>query len=158
MSAKMSSRAKATIQDEQRISTWAIAENADNVLHSRIQSYLIAQTFLVTAYATLLTVTYSREVVFLARVTAILVTVLGFVISHEMQKKMRSILARLDFLMEHELVRDPGYERYITAGGKFDVKSATKNEFVDQIPILVQVFWSVTFALTLFFFAMELAK
>jgi hypothetical protein len=29
---------------------------------------------------------------------------------------------------------------------------------VDQIPILVQWFWSVTFALTMFFFAMELVK
>ena len=108
-----------------------------------------------TAYATLLTVSYSNEIVFLARIIAILVTVLGFVISHEMQKKMRSILARLCFLMEFELIKDPGY---ITAGGKSDLKSATRNEFVDQIPILVQGFWSVTFALTLFFFAMELVK
>jgi hypothetical protein len=141
-----------------KISIWEIAENADNVLHSRIQSYLIAQTFLVTAYATLLTVSYSNEIVFLARIIAILVTVLGFVISHEMQKKMRSILARLCFLMEFELIKDPGYKQYITAGGKSDLKSATKNEFVDQIPILVQWFWSVTFALTMFFFAMELVK
>ena len=139
-------------------SIWEIAENADNVLHSRIQSYLIAQTFLVTAYATLLTVSYSNEIVFLARIIAILVTVLGFVISHEMQKKMRSILARLCFLMEFELIKDPGYKQYITAGGKSDLKSATRNEFVDQIPILVQWFWSVTFALTMFFFAMELVK
>jgi hypothetical protein len=141
-----------------KISIWEIAENADNVLHSRIQSYLIAQTFLVTAYATLLTVSYSNEIVFLARIIAILVTVLGFVISHEMQKKMRSILARLCFLMEFELIKDPGYKQYITAGGKSDLKSATRNEFVDQIPILVQWFWSVTFALTMFFFAMELVK
>src|SRR5262245_48978971 len=127
-------------------------------LHSRIQSYLIAQTFLVTAHAILLTVSHSNEIVFLARIIAILVTVLGFVISHEMQKKMRSILARLCFLMEFELIKDPGYKRYITAGEKSDQKSATKNEFVDQIPILVQWFWSVTFALTGFFFAMELVK
>jgi len=141
-----------------KISTWEIAENADNVLHSRIQSYLIAQTFLVTAYATLLTVSYSNEIVFLARIIAILVTILGFVISREMQKKMRSILATLCFLMEFELIKDPGYKQYITAGGKSDLKSATRNEFVDQIPILVQWFWSVTFALTMFFFAMELVK
>jgi len=119
---------------------------------------LIAQTFLVTAYATLLTVSYSNEIVFLARIIAILVTILGFVISHEMQKKMRSILARLCFLMEFELIKDPGYKQYITAGGKSDLKSATRNEFVDQIPILVQGFWSVIFALTLSFFAMELVK
>jgi hypothetical protein len=140
-----------------KISTWEIAENADNVLHSRIQSYLI-QTFLVTAYATLLMVSYSNEIVFLARIIAILVTILGFVISRETQKKMRSILARLRFLMEFELIKDPGYMQYITAGGKSDLKSATRNEFVDQIPILVQWFWSVTFALTMFFFAMELVK
>jgi hypothetical protein len=144
--------------DHCRISIWDIAENADNVLHSRIQSYLIAQTFLVTAYATLLTVAYSTEVVFLARVIALLVTILGFVISHEMQKKMRSILARLCFLMEFELIKDPTYKQYITAGGKSDLKAATRNEFVEQIPILVQGFWTVTFALTLFFFAMELVK
>jgi hypothetical protein len=60
--------------------------------------------------------------------------------------------------MEFELIKDPGYKQYITAGGKSDLKSATRNEFVDQIPILVQGFWSVTFALTLFFFAMELVK
>jgi hypothetical protein len=124
---------------------------------SRIQ-YLIAQTFLVTAYATLLMVSYSNEIVFLARIIAILVTILGFVISRETQKKMRSILARLRFLMEFELIKDPGYKQYITAGGKSDLKSATRNEFVDQIPILVQWFWSVTFALTMFFFAMELVK
>jgi len=112
----------------------------------------------VTAYATLLTVSYSNEIVFLTRIIAILVTVLGFVISHEMQKKMRSILARLCFLMEFELIKDPGYKQYITAGGKSDLKSATRNEFVDQIPILVQGFWSVIFALTLSFFAMELVK
>ena len=53
-----------------KISIWEIAENADNVLHSRIQSYLIAQTFLVTAYATLLTVSYSNEIAFLARIIA----------------------------------------------------------------------------------------
>src|ERR1044071_3524353 len=141
-----------------KISIWEIAENADNVLHSRIQSYLIAQTFLVTAYATLLTVSYSNKIVFLARIIAILVTVLGFVISHEIQKKMRSILARLCFLMEFELIKDPGYKQYITAGGKSDLKSATRNEFVEQIPILVQWFWTVTFVLTLFFFAMELVK
>jgi hypothetical protein len=141
-----------------KISTWEIAENADNVLHSRIQSYLIAQTFLVTAYATLLTVAYSTEIVFLARVIALLVTILGFVISHEMQKKMRSILARLCFLMEFELIKDPVYRQYITAGGKSDLKAATRNEFVEQIPILVQWFWTVTFALTLFFFVMELVK
>jgi hypothetical protein len=141
-----------------KISIWEIAENADNVLHSRIQSYLTAQTFLVTAHATLLTVSYSNEIVFLARIIAILVMVLEFVISHEMQKKMRSILARLCFLMEFELIKDPGYKQYITAGGKSDLKSATKNEFVNQIPILVQWFWSVTFALTGFFFAMELVK
>ena len=141
-----------------KISIWEIAENADNVLHSRIQSYLIAQTFLVTAYATLLNVSYSNEIIFLARIIAILVTILGFVISREMQKKMRSILARLCFLMEFELIKDPGYKQYITAGGKSDLKSATRNEFVDQIPILVQWFWSVTFALTMFFFAMELVK
>lgn len=109
-----------------------------------------------TAYATLLTVSYSNEIVFLARIIAILVTILGFVISHEMPKKMRSILARLCFLMEFELIKDPGYKQYITAGGKSDLKSATRNEFVDQI--LIQGFWSVTFALTLFFFAMELVK
>jgi hypothetical protein len=102
--------------------------------------------------------TYSREIAFLARVVAILVTILGFVISHEMQKKMRSILARLCFSMEFELIKDPGYKQYITAGGKSDLKSATRNEFVDQIPILVQCFWVVTFTLTLFFFTMELAK
>jgi hypothetical protein len=141
-----------------KISTWEIAENADNVLHSRIQSYLIAQTFLVTAYATLLTVAYSTEIVFLARVIALLVTILGFVISHEMQKKRRSILARLCFLMEFELIKDPVYRQYITAGGKSDLKAATRNEFVEQIPILVQWFWTVTFVLTLFFFAMELVK
>ncbi len=141
-----------------KISTWEIAENADNVLHSRIQSYLIAQTFLVTAYATLLTVAYSTEIVFLARVIALLVTILGFVISHEMQKKRRSILARLCFLMEFELIKDPVYRQYITAGGKSDLKAATRNEFVEQIPILVQWFWTVTFALTLFFFVMELVK
>ena len=93
----MSSQTDTSAQEDCKIPIWAIAENADNVLHSRIQSYLIAQTFLVTAYATLLTVTYSREIVFLALVVAILVTILGFVISHEMQKKMRSILARLVF-------------------------------------------------------------
>ena len=93
----MSSQTDTSAQEDCKIPIWAIAENADNVLHSRIQSYLIAQTFLVIAYATLLTVTYSREIVFLARVVAILVTILGFVISHEMQKKMRSILARLVF-------------------------------------------------------------
>jgi len=112
----------------------------------------------VTAYATLLTVSYSNEIVFLARIIAILVTILGFVISHEMQKKKRSILARLCFLMEFELIKDPGYKQYITAGGKSDLKSATRNEFGDQIPILVQYFWVVTFTLTLFFFTMELAK
>jgi hypothetical protein len=101
--------------------------------------------------------TYSREIAFLARVVAILVTILGFVISHEMQKKMRSILTRLCFLMEFELIKDR-YKQYITAGGKSDLKSATRNEFVDQIPILVQCFWVVTFTLTLFFFTMELAK
>ena len=154
----MSSRPDAPVPEDCKISTWAIAENADNVLHSRIQSYLIAQTFLVTAYATLLTVTYSREIVFLARITAILVTILGFVISWEMRKKMRSILDRLRFLMEFELIKDPVYEKYVTAGGKSDLKSATRNEFVDQIPILVQSFWVVTFTLTLFFFAMELVK
>lgn len=154
----MSSQTDTSAQEDGKIPIWAIAENADNVLHSRIQSYLIAQTFLVTAYATLLTMTYSREIVFLARVVAILVTILGFVISHEMQKKMRSILARLCFLMEFELIKDPGYKQYITAGGKSDLKSATRNEFVDQIPILVQCFWVVTFTLTLFFFTMELAK
>ena len=154
----MSSQTDTSAQEDCKIPIWAIAANADNVLHSRIQSYLIAQTFLVIAYATLLTVTYSREIVFLARVVAILVTILGFVISHEMQKKMRSILARLFFLMEFELIKDPGYKQYITAGGKSDLKSATRNEFVDQIPILVQCFWVVTFTLTLFFFTMELAK
>jgi hypothetical protein len=154
----MSSRPDAPVQEDCKISLWAVAENADNVLHSRIQSYLIAQTFLVTAYATLLTVTYSREIVFLARVTAILVTILGFVISWEMRKKMRSILDRLRFLMESELIKDPIYAKYITVGGKSDLKSATRNEFVDQIPVLVQSFWVVTFALTLFFFAMELVK
>jgi hypothetical protein len=141
-----------------KISIWEIAENADNVLHSRIQSYLIAQTFLVTAYATLLTVSYSNEIVFLARIIAISVTVLRFVISHEMQKKMRSILARLCFLMEFELIKDPVYKQYITAGGTSDLRAATRNEFVEQIPILVQWFWTVTFVLTLFFFAMELVK
>jgi hypothetical protein len=55
--------------------------------------------------------------------------------------------------MEFELIKDKGYEQYITAGGKSDLKSATRNEFVDQIPILVH-----TFTLTLFFFAIELAK
>jgi len=39
--------------------------------------------------------------------------------------------------MEFELIKDPGYKQYITAGGKSDLKSATRNEFVDQIPILV---------------------
>jgi hypothetical protein len=102
--------------------------------------------------------TYSREIAFLARVVAILVTILGFVISREMQKKMRSILARLCSLMEFELIKDPGYKQYITAGGKSDLKSAIRNVFVDQIPILVQCFWVVTFTLTLFFFTMELAK
>jgi hypothetical protein len=155
----MPSQTDTSAQEHCNIPICAIAENADNGLHSRIQSYLITQTFLVTAYATLLTVSYSREIVFLARVVAILVTILGFVISHEMQKKkMRSILARLCFLMEFELIKDKGYEQYITAGGKSDLKSATRNEFVDQIPILVQSFWVVTFTLTLFFFAIELAK
>ena len=154
----MSSRPDAPVQEDCRLSLWAVAENTDTVLHSRIQSYLIAQTFLVTAYATLLTVTYSREIVFLARLTAIFVTVLGFVISWEMRKKMRSIMDRLRFLMESELIKDPIYEKYITTGGKSDLKSATRNEFVDQIPTLVQSFWVVTFALTLFFFTMELVK
>src|SRR5215470_1814830 len=108
----MSSQPETSVQEDSKISLWAVAENADNVLHSRIQSYLIAQTFLVTAYATLLTVTYSREIVFLARITAILVTILGFVISWEMRKKMRSILDRLRFLMEFELIKDPVYEKY----------------------------------------------
>src|SRR5215813_2535559 len=150
----MSSQTDTSAQEDCKIPIWAIAENADNVLHSRIQSYLIAQWFLVTAYATLLTVkpTAGRSHV------AILVTILGFVISHEMQKKMWSILARLCFLMEFELIKDPGYKQYITAGGKSDLKSAIRNVFVDQIPILVQCFWVVTFTLTLFFFTMELAK
>jgi hypothetical protein len=154
----MSSPADTSAPEDCKISAWELAENADNVLHSRIQSYLIAQTFLVTAYATLLTVAYSTEIVFLARVIALLVTILGFLISHEMQKKMRSILARLCFLMEFELIKDPVYKQYITAGGTSDLRAATRNEFVEQIPILVQWFWTVTFVLTLFFFAMELVK
>jgi hypothetical protein len=60
--------------------------------------------------------------------------------------------------MEYELIKDPIYKQYITNGGKSELKSATRNEFVDQIPLLVQWFWSVTFALTLFFFVMELSK
>ena len=154
----MSSPADTSAPEDCKISAWELAENADNVLHSRIQSYLIAQTFLVTAYATLLTVAYSTEIVFLARVIALLVTILGFLISHEMQKKMRSILARLCFLMEFELIKDPVYKQYITAGWTSDLRAATRNEFVEQIPILVQWFWTVTFVLTLFFFAMELVK
>jgi hypothetical protein len=154
----MSSPADTSAPEDCKISAWELAENADNVLHSRIQSYLIAQTFLVTAYATLLTVAYSTEIVFLARVIALLVTILGFLISHEMQKKIRSILARLCFLMEFELIKDPVYKQYITAGGTSDLRAATRNEFVEQIPILVQWFWTVTFVLTLFFFAMELVK
>ena len=154
----MSSPADTSAPEDCKISAWELAENADNVLHSRIQSYLIAQTFLVTAYATLLTVAYSTEIVFLARVIALLVTILGFLISHEMQKKMRSILARLCFLMEFELIKNPVYKQYITAGGTSDLRAATRNEFVEQIPILVQWFWTVTFVLTLFFFAMELVK
>jgi hypothetical protein len=154
----MSSPADTSAPEDCKISAWELAENADNVLHSRIQSYLIAQTFLVTAYATLLTVAYSTEIVFLARVIALLVTILGFLISHEMQKKMRSILARLCFLMEFELIKDPVYKQYITAGGTSDLRAATRNEFVEQIPILVQWFWTVTFVLTLFFFAMEQVK
>jgi hypothetical protein len=154
----MSSPADTSAPQDCKISAWELAENADNVLHSRIQSYLIAQTFLVTAYATLLTVAYSTEIVFLARVIALLVTILGFLISHEMQKKMRSILARLCFLMEFELIKDPVYKQYITAGGTSDLRAATRNEFVEQIPILVQWFWTVTFVLTLFFFAMEQVK
>jgi hypothetical protein len=51
----MSSQTDTSAQEDCKIPIWAIAENADNVLHSRIQSYLIAQWFLVT-YATLLTV------------------------------------------------------------------------------------------------------
>jgi hypothetical protein len=130
----MSSPADTSAPEDCKISAWELAENADNVLHSRIQSYLIAQTFLVTAYATLLTVAYSTEIVFLARVIALLVTILGFLISHEMQKKMRSILARLCFLMEFELIKDPVYKQYITAGGTSDLRAATRNEFVEQIP------------------------
>src|SRR5215471_6698079 len=59
----MSSQTDTSAQEDCKIPIWAIAENADNVLHSRIQSYLIAQTFLVTAYAILLTVSYSREII-----------------------------------------------------------------------------------------------
>jgi hypothetical protein len=154
----MANSNSAAAREQERISVWAIAENADNVLHSRIQSYLIAQTFLVTAYATLLTVTYSREIVLLARITAILVAILGFVISREMQRKMRSIMAKLSFLMEHELIKDPTYRMYLTEGGTSQPNVATRNEFVDQIPFLVQSFWTVVFVLTLGFFAMELSK
>jgi hypothetical protein len=55
----MPSQTDTSAQEHCNIPIWAIAENADNGLHSRIQSYLITQTFLVTAYATLLTVSYS---------------------------------------------------------------------------------------------------
>lgn len=59
------------------VSNWQLAENADNVLHSKIQSYLLAQTFLVAAYATLLTVGGETPVILLAWIMACLVTVLG---------------------------------------------------------------------------------
>jgi hypothetical protein len=138
-----------TAQNE-AISNWQLAENADNVLHSRIQSYLLAQTFLVAAYATLLTVGRETMVILHARLMACLVTVLGFVISWFTRRRMLSILGKFKYLIENKLATDVNFQDYITQGGTVSVDNATRNEFVNTIPIIIQWFWIVAFLLTLF--------
>jgi hypothetical protein len=135
---------------EDKISNWTLAENADNVLHSRIQSYLIAQTFLVTGYATLLTVGGESRVILLARVMACLVTVLGFSISWYTRRRMSSILSKFRYLIENKLATDANFQDYITQGGTVGVDNATRNEFVNNIPIIIQSFWVIALLLTLF--------
>lgn len=143
--------------DIEDISNWQLAENADNVLHSRIQSYLLAQTFLVAAYATLLTVGGETPVILLARIMACLVTVLGFVISWYTRRRMLSILAKFKYLIEKKLAVDPNFQDYITQGGTVGVDSATRNEFVDHVPIIIQSFWVIALVMTLVLTANDLA-
>jgi hypothetical protein len=139
------------------VSNWQLTENADNVLHSRIQSYLLAQTFLVAAYATLLTVGGETAVILLARIMACLVTVLGFVISWYTRRRMVSILAKFKYLIENKLAADPNFQDYITQGGTIGVDNATRNEFVNHIPIIIQWFWVIALVLTLILTANDLA-
>jgi len=139
------------------VSNWQLAENADNVLHSRIQSYLLAQTFLVAAYATLLTVGGETPVILLARIMACLVTVLGFVISWYTRRRMLSILAKFRYLIERKLAVDPNFQDYITQGGTVGVDSATRNEFVENVPIIIQSFWVIALVLTLILTASDFA-
>jgi hypothetical protein len=141
----------------ENISNWALAENADNVLHSRIQSYLLAQTFLVAAYATLLTVGGETAVILLARLMACLVAVLGFVISWYTRRRMLSILGKFRYLIENKLAADANFQDYITQGGTVGVDNATRNEFVNHIPIIIQSFWVIALVLTLILTANDLA-
>jgi hypothetical protein len=143
--------------DIEDVSNWQLAENADNVLHSRIQSYLLAQTFLVAAYATLLTVGGETPVILLARIMACLVTVLGFVISWYTRRRMLSILAKFKYLIDKKLAVDPNFQDYITQGGTVGVDSATRNEFVDHVPIIIQSFWVIALVMTLVLTAIDFA-
>jgi hypothetical protein len=145
------------VRTEEKISNWALAENADNVLHSRIQSYLLAQTFLVAAYATLLTVGGETAVILLARLMACLVAVLGFVISWYTRRRMLSILGKFKYLIENKLAADANFQDYITQGGTVGVDKATRNEFVNHIPLIIQSFWVIALVLTLILTTNDLA-
>lgn len=120
-----------------------IYQDADAILHSRIQSYMLAQTFLVLSYATIIG-NFDKHPLIIVVACAICASGLfsSLILSMKMQSintKMRRIRTRLVDLPEYRFYFGRGMEN----------ATVKNNSFTESFPTVVNVTWVALLLLAL---------
>jgi hypothetical protein len=123
---------------------WEYHRDADSILHSRIQSFMMAEAFLVAAFAQLASVFHQVGNKGPA-IVALCVAVIGFGATFLMASKTHSILRKATYLKNAYLVHDPVYKNYMETGGKrsFIETMTAINAYTITIPLGLAIFWLV---------------
>ena len=112
-----------------------IYQDADAVLHSRIQSYLFSQTFLIVAFSTVVSsATFGFSRLLISEVLCLL----GVFLSETLREKMCSVNNKMrDF--RPNLAEVPEYALYF--GARIGERNTRSNEFVHLMPRLISLTW-----------------
>lgn len=132
---------KPTIEEIAR--AWEYHRDGDGILHSRIQSFIMAEAFLVAAFAQLvpaLDQTGNK----ITAIVAICISAIGFGATLLMASKTHSVLKKVSYLKDAYLMHDNVYKNYMNSGSKswFSGWRAI-NVYTITIPLGLAVFWLV---------------
>jgi hypothetical protein len=145
--------------DEEIGRAWKIHSDADEIFHSRIQSFLFAQTFIVGAFAVMFAGLGANHP--WGALMAAALAVLGLLLSVLLQRKLESIHEKIVYFKKQYVLYDPVFFDFMFMGRKAGPHDGAyeenrfENTFGRILPLLMNIFWLFALGIVIAFFFVD---